>query len=99
MDFLNFLLNLFVPPASLITLAFSWPALCFLNACEWLYNHIYGEDMDNKVVIITGASSAIGEASLYLYIPSLFISYLHIDLYELTYLLTESTYEIVRLFE
>jgi hypothetical protein len=99
MDFLNFLLNLFVPPASLITLAFSWPALCFLNACEWLYNHIYGEDMDSKVVIITGASSAIGEASLYLYIPSLFISYLHIDLYELTYLLTESTYEIVRLFE
>jgi hypothetical protein len=99
MDFLNFLLSLFVPPASLITLAFSWPALCFLNACEWLYNHIYGEHMDSKVVIITGASSAIGEASLYLYIPSLFISYLHIDLYELTYLLTESTYEIVRLFE
>jgi hypothetical protein len=67
MDFLNFLLSLFVPPASLITLAFSWPALCFLNACEWLYNHIYGEDMDNKVVIITGASSAIGEASLYIF--------------------------------
>jgi 11beta/17beta-hydroxysteroid dehydrogenase len=63
MDFLNFLLNVFVPPASLITLAFSWPALCFLNACEWLFNYNYGEDMDSKVVIITGASSAIGEAS------------------------------------
>ncbi|WJX54779.1 11beta-hydroxysteroid dehydrogenase [Trifolium repens] len=67
MDFLNFLLNLFVPPASLITLAFSWPALCFLNACEWLHNHIYGEDMDSKVVIITGASSAIGEQIAYEY--------------------------------
>lgn len=63
MDFLNFVLNLLVPPTSLITLAFSWPALCFLNACEWLYNSIYGEDMDNKVVIITGASSGIGEVS------------------------------------
>lgn len=67
MDFFNFLLNLFVPPLSLIALAFSWPALCFLNACEWLYNYIYAEDiMDSKVVIITGASSGIGEASLYI---------------------------------
>ncbi|KAF1875383.1 hypothetical protein Lal_00007999 [Lupinus albus] len=63
MDILNFMLNLLVPPASLMMLAFSWPALCFLNACEWLYNTLYGEDMDSKVVIITGASSAIGEAS------------------------------------
>ncbi|XP_057443755.1 11-beta-hydroxysteroid dehydrogenase B [Lotus japonicus] len=67
MDFINFVLNLLVPPTSLITLAFSWPALCFLNACEWLYNSIYGEDMDNKVVIITGASSGIGEQIAYEY--------------------------------
>ncbi|KAK7308913.1 hypothetical protein RJT34_05246 [Clitoria ternatea] len=67
MDSLNFLLNLFVPPCTLLTLAFSWPALCFLNACEWLYNTIYGEDMDNKVVIITGASSGIGEQIAYEY--------------------------------
>uniref|UniRef100_A0A0R0HAM0 11-beta-hydroxysteroid dehydrogenase-like 5 n=1 Tax=Glycine max TaxID=3847 RepID=A0A0R0HAM0_SOYBN len=67
MDFLNFLLNLLVPPGSMITLAFSWPALCFLNFCEWLCNSIYGEDMDNKVVIITGASSGIGEQIAYEY--------------------------------
>ncbi|KAE9596509.1 putative oxidoreductase [Lupinus albus] len=67
MDILNFMLNLLVPPASLMMLAFSWPALCFLNACEWLYNTLYGEDMDSKVVIITGASSAIGEQIAYEY--------------------------------
>lgn len=67
MDFYNFLLNLLVPPGSMLTLAFSWPALCFLNTCEWLYNSIYGEDMDNKVVIITGASSGIGEQIAYEY--------------------------------
>ncbi|KAJ0024241.1 hypothetical protein Pint_07519 [Pistacia integerrima] len=58
MDFLNTFLNLMVPPASLVMLAFAWPALCFINSCEWLYNSLYGEDMEEKVVIITGASSA-----------------------------------------
>lgn len=61
MDLINSLLNLVVPPASLVMLAFAWPALSFINACEWVYNTLYSENMEDKVVIITGASSGIGE--------------------------------------
>ncbi|XP_078434564.1 hydroxysteroid dehydrogenase 5 [Wolffia australiana] len=67
MDWLNSLLNLIVPPAGLIMLAFSWPTLFFLHACEWLFRTLYREDMDGKVVLITGASSAIGEQIVYEY--------------------------------
>lgn len=64
MDLMNSVLNLFVPPASLVMLAFAWPALTFINTCEWLYNTYYNtEDMENKVVVITGASSGIGEVT------------------------------------
>lgn len=54
-------MNWVVPPASMVMLAFAWPALSFLRACEWLYSTYYSEDMEDKVVIITGASSGIGE--------------------------------------
>lgn len=61
MDLINSVLNVVVPPASLVMLAFAWPALSFINVCEWLYNTLYSENMEDKVVIITGASSGIGE--------------------------------------
>lgn len=64
MDLLNSFMNWVVPPASLVMLAFAWPALSFVNVCEWLYNTFYGEDMEDKVVIITGASSGIGEVKI-----------------------------------
>lgn len=64
MDLLNSFLNFVVPPASLVMLAFSWPALCFISGCEWLYNVFNGEIMEDKVVIITGASSGIGEVTI-----------------------------------
>ncbi|KAM7477249.1 hypothetical protein LguiB_024492 [Lonicera macranthoides] len=67
MDMLNSALNLFVPPASLVMLAFSWPALCFINTCEKLYNTFFIQDMEDKVVIVTGASSGIGEQIAYEY--------------------------------
>ncbi|KAK9162046.1 hypothetical protein Syun_002948 [Stephania yunnanensis] len=61
MDFVNSLLNLVVPPASLVMLAFAWPTLCFIRAVEWAFRSFYTENMEDKVVIITGASSGIGE--------------------------------------
>lgn len=67
MDVMNFLLNLVVPPAGLLMLAFAWPSLAFFRACEWALRTIYGEDMEGKVVIITGASSGIGEQIAYQY--------------------------------
>ncbi|XP_077249714.1 hydroxysteroid dehydrogenase 5 [Tasmannia lanceolata] len=67
MDLFNSLLNLVVPPTSLAMLAFAWPTLSFIHACEWLYYSFYSEDMQDKVVIITGASSGIGEQIAYEY--------------------------------
>ena len=63
MAIFNTILNWVVPPASLVMLAFAWPTLCFINACECVYNSIYSENMEDKVVIITGASSGIGEVN------------------------------------
>ncbi|KAL7227974.1 hypothetical protein ACSBR1_022781 [Camellia fascicularis] len=67
MDLINSVMNLVVPPASWVMLAVAWPALTFINACEWAYNTFFPEDMEDKVVIITGASSAIGEQIAYEY--------------------------------
>ncbi|THU61652.1 hypothetical protein C4D60_Mb07t25580 [Musa balbisiana] len=67
MDLLNAVLNSVVPPASMIILAFAWPTISFLHALEWFFKTLYRENMENKVVLITGASSAIGEQLAYEY--------------------------------
>lgn len=65
MDLINSVLNWVVPPASMVMLAFAWPALSFISVCEWVYGSLFSEDMEDKVVIITGASSGIGEVTFF----------------------------------
>ncbi|CAO2834194.1 unnamed protein product [Amaranthus hypochondriacus] len=67
MEWVNSILNLVVPPASLVILAMAWPTLSFINACEWIYGMFYFQNMEDKVVIITGASSTLGEQIAYEY--------------------------------
>ncbi|XP_062098568.1 11-beta-hydroxysteroid dehydrogenase B-like [Humulus lupulus] len=67
MDLVNSVLNWVVPPTSMVMMACAWPALCFISACEWLYSTFNEENMEDKVVIITGASSGIGEQIAYEY--------------------------------
>ncbi|KAK1276768.1 11-beta-hydroxysteroid dehydrogenase-like 5 [Acorus gramineus] len=67
MGLFSTLLNVVAPPASFLMLAFAWPTLTFLHACEWFLHSLYREDMEDKVVIITGASSGIGEQIAYEY--------------------------------
>ncbi|CAH2035766.1 unnamed protein product [Thlaspi arvense] len=65
---LNSVMNLLAPPATMVVMAFAWPSLCFISTCERLYNSFFAtEDMEDKVVVITGASSAIGEQIAYEY--------------------------------
>ncbi|EYU22738.1 hypothetical protein ABFS82_03G121500 [Erythranthe guttata] len=68
MDLMNAVLNFVVPPASLVMLAFAWPTLFFISTCEWFYSTYFKRDtMEDKVVVITGASSGIGEQIAYQY--------------------------------
>ncbi|XP_037438781.1 11-beta-hydroxysteroid dehydrogenase B-like [Triticum dicoccoides] len=64
---LTALMDLVVPPASMVMLAFAWPTLSFLRALEWAMKALTKEDMRGKVVLVTGASSAIGEQVAYEY--------------------------------
>ncbi|KAL6909412.1 hypothetical protein ACP4OV_001693 [Aristida adscensionis] len=64
---LNAAMDLVVPPASMVVLAFAWPTLAFLRGVEWAAKALTREDMHGKVVVITGASSAVGEQIAYEY--------------------------------
>lgn len=64
---LTAVMDLVVPPASMVMLAFAWPTLCFLRGVEWALKTLTREDMRGKAVVITGASSAIGEQIAYEY--------------------------------
>ncbi|KAJ4749053.1 Hydroxysteroid 11-beta-dehydrogenase 1-like protein [Rhynchospora pubera] len=64
---INSVMNVVVPPASMVMMAFAWPTLSVLRAAEWAVRTFFLEDMENKVVLITGASSAVGEQIAYEY--------------------------------
>uniref|UniRef100_A0ACD6A354 Uncharacterized protein n=1 Tax=Avena sativa TaxID=4498 RepID=A0ACD6A354_AVESA len=64
---LTALMDLVVPPASMVMLAFAWPTLAFLRAAEWAVKTLTREDMRDKVVLVTGAFSSIGEQVAYEY--------------------------------
>nr|CAB3492507.1 unnamed protein product [Digitaria exilis] len=63
----NAVMDVVVPPASMVMLAFAWPTLSLLRGAEWVLKSLTKEDMVGKVVVITGASSPIGEHIAYEY--------------------------------
>ncbi|KAJ7531368.1 hypothetical protein O6H91_14G041600 [Diphasiastrum complanatum] len=67
MDPLHTLLNLVIPPSGLSFLALVWPTLAFTNVFQWLLTTLFPEEVVRKVVLITGASSGIGEQIAYEY--------------------------------
>eukprot|EP00850_Spirogloea_muscicola_P008493 SM000045S16238 [mRNA] locus=s45:385536:387563:+ [translate_table: standard] len=64
-DALNALLNVTLLPLALLLLAFAWPVLAAMRALSWVVRR--NRQVANRVVVITGASSGIGEHLAYAY--------------------------------
>ncbi|MQL82000.1 hypothetical protein Taro_014463 [Colocasia esculenta] len=67
MDLVNKFMNLVVPPLTLATLFFVLLTLYFLKLFLSLWSSFFPQDLRHKVVLITGASSGIGEHLAYQY--------------------------------
>ncbi|CAH8320215.1 unnamed protein product [Eruca vesicaria subsp. sativa] len=67
MDMLNTVLNLFLPPLTIIFLFLFYPYYLLIKLVVCLYKHIRLENVSGKVILITGASSGIGQHVAYEY--------------------------------
>ncbi|KAH7432702.1 hypothetical protein KP509_07G035800 [Ceratopteris richardii] len=67
MDFLQSFLNLVVPVFGLTTLLLLWPLLTFRSIALRIFRSIFDENVRGKIILITGASSGIGEQVAYQY--------------------------------
>ncbi|CAA7405189.1 unnamed protein product [Spirodela intermedia] len=67
MDLRNKFMNLVAPPAALFFLCLVLPPLYFLKLFFYLFSALFPQNLRQKVVLITGASSGIGENLAYQY--------------------------------
>ncbi|CAA7060720.1 unnamed protein product [Microthlaspi erraticum] len=67
MDMINIILNILLPPLTFTFLFFFYPIYLLFKLLNCVRKHICIEDVAGKVVLITGASSGIGEHLAYEY--------------------------------
>jgi len=88
MDMTRKLMNILLPPIALIVLLLILPPYLVLKFLGLIKGFTaYSEDVAGKVVLITGASSGIGEVSPYHKYRSKFISVIHDLRCAITYIL------------
>ncbi|OMO93855.1 Short-chain dehydrogenase/reductase SDR [Corchorus olitorius] len=64
---MNKLLNIFIPPLTIILLVFILPPFLIFKLLWSIWRSVFKENVAGKVVLITGASSGIGEHLAYEY--------------------------------
>uniref|UniRef100_A0A9R1XKI4 3-oxoacyl-[acyl-carrier-protein] reductase n=1 Tax=Lactuca sativa TaxID=4236 RepID=A0A9R1XKI4_LACSA len=67
MDLINGVLNLVAPPFTFFTMLLFLPPWIFFKFCLGILRSVISENISGKVVLITGASSGIGEHLAYEY--------------------------------
>ncbi|XP_044501921.1 11-beta-hydroxysteroid dehydrogenase A-like isoform X2 [Mangifera indica] len=67
MDFIHKFLNILLPPLTLLLLCFLLPPYFIFKCLRYVKRSIFEENVAGKVVLITGASSGIGEYLAYEY--------------------------------